>query len=108
MSKSGININISGGAAVLGNISQGDGNHLDNNQTSHIDSVEMQQFYRALESLVADNQAQQADYLALRADMQQLLKQSPPEGTAEALKVLYEKYAWAATPLKALLGAVLA
>jgi len=33
MSKPGININITGGRATLGNINQGDNNHLEANQS---------------------------------------------------------------------------
>lgn len=107
MSKSGMDINISGGNAVIGNISQGHGNQLRAEQTAYINAADFDRFYRALEALVADQAIPRADYLVLHKEVETLRQNAPQSGVLESLKALYNKYAWAAAPLKTLLDAVI-
>jgi len=108
MTKSGIHINVSGGSAAVGNISQGDNNQLDAHQSNSIAAADLVQFYTAIEALSRQGgTVLTADYLALKAEVESLAKQQPDRDVVDRLKGLYEKYAWAATPLKALLGVVL-
>ena len=107
MTKSGIHINVSGGNAAVGNISQGDNNQLDAHQSNSIAAADLVQFYTAIEALSRQGgTVSTADYLALKAEVESLAKQRDRD-VVDRLKGLYEKYAWAATPLKALLGVVL-
>ena len=108
MTKSGIHINVSGGSAAVGNISQGDNNQLDAHQSNSIAAADLVQFYTAIEALSRQGgTVSTADYLALKAEVESLAKQQPDRDVVDRLKGLYEKYAWAAAPLKALLGVVL-
>jgi uncharacterized sporulation protein YeaH/YhbH (DUF444 family) len=109
MSKSGIQINVSGGNAVVGNISQGDNNQLDTHQSNNIAATDLEQFYTAIEVLAGESsKVSTADYLALKAEVESLTKQSTNTDIVDCLKSLYKKYTWAATPLKTLLGVLVA
>ncbi|MBT5577816.1 MAG: hypothetical protein HN817_00560 [Porticoccaceae bacterium] len=109
MSKPGININITGGRATLGNINQGDNNHLEANQSLCFAAADLEQFNRAIEALASQsNSVSEEDYLALRATVENLAQQPPNTDIVERLKDLYQKYAWAAAPLRRLLGLLVA
>lgn len=108
MSKSGININVFGGSAAVGNVSQGDSNQLHAYQTNHIEDDDFDRFYKAIDNMVANKTVPRAEYLALKAEVEWLQLHPSPAGVIGSIKALYEKYAWAATPFKALLGVVLA
>ena len=51
MSKPGISINVSGGSAVLGNVSQGDNNRLDTKQTNRLQAADLDLFYQSIKLL---------------------------------------------------------
>ena len=104
MSKSAIHINVSGGNAVVGNVSQGNDNQLDNRQTNSIAAADLEQFCVAIESLACQSSTvSTADYMALRAEVESLAQGSEKSDVVDRLKGLYKKYAWATIPLKALL-----
>ncbi|MBT6105490.1 hypothetical protein N2488_06620 [SAR92 clade bacterium H231] len=107
MSKSGMHINISGGNAVIGNISQGHGSRLRAEQITNLEAADFDQFYQALQNLVADQAIPEKDYLALKTQVEELQQNTPQSGICGSLKALYCKYAWAAAPLKALLDRVI-
>lgn len=105
MSKSGIHINVSGGNAVVGNISQGDNNKLDAHHSTSLAAADLEQFYTAIDLLARHSSTvSTAEYQALKAEVERVAKQPATTDVVDCLKGLYKKYAWAATPLKALLG----
>ncbi len=77
MSKSGMHINISGGNAVIGNISQGHGSRLRAEQITNLEAADFDQFYQALQNLVADQAIPEKDYLALKTQWKNYSKIRP-------------------------------
>ncbi|MGB1243818.1 MAG: hypothetical protein ACPG88_00135 [Porticoccaceae bacterium] len=107
MSKSNMHINVSGGNAVIGNISQGHGNQLCGEQVSSITEGQFENFYQALEDLMSNNHIAQRDYLALKNEVKQLQQSACQSTIGSSLEGLCKKYAWATAPLKALLDIVI-
>ena len=107
MTKGNISIEISGGTASFGNISQGDNAKLIAEQATTVESDELANFYQAVEALMQHQGVSAVEYEALRQDVAKML--DAPAESADAVqraKTLYERYAWAAAPLKVLLDAV--
>jgi tRNA C32,U32 (ribose-2'-O)-methylase TrmJ len=99
-----MHINVSGGNAAIGNISQGHGNQLRAEQTKAITEEQIEGFYQALEDLIGDKNIAQQEVLALKREVQQLQQNAGQSTIAASVQPLCKKYAWAAEPLKALLG----
>lgn len=108
MSKAGISINVSGGSANFGNINQGDKAQLSNDQVISVKAPDIERFYQLLETLVGQHKASREEMTGLKLEIAQLLEANYNVDAVDRAKQIYEKYAWAATPLKALLGSVLA
>ena len=104
MSKSSMHINVSGGNAVIGNISQGHGNQMHAEQEISLTAEQLEYFYQALDELIADKKIAREDYLALKNEIKQLQQRGAQSTVGASLEALCKKYAWAAVPLKALLG----
>ena len=49
-----MHINVSGGNAVIGNISQGHGNQIHAEQEISLTAEQLEYFYQALDELIAD------------------------------------------------------
>jgi len=76
-------------------------------QITNLEAADFDQFYQALQNLVADQAIPEKDYLALKTQVEELQQNTPQSGICGSLKALYCKYAWAAAPLKALLDRVI-
>jgi hypothetical protein len=57
---------------------------------------------------VGQHKASREEMTGLKLEIAQLLEATDNVDAVDRAKQIYEKYAWAATPLKALLGSVLA
>ena len=106
--KPSISINVSGGSAVLGNVSQGDNNRLDTKQTNRLQAADLDLFYQSIKLLAHERSVSKENYLALKVGVEALAKEPSRVTAIDSLKRLYNQYAWAATPIKALLGALMA
>ena len=105
MSGSKMNINISGGNVNVGNLNQGDNAQLSSTQTISIDQVE--QFEKELQQTAANENINAGQIAELEAQVQTLIAEQQKPDFIEKAKALYEKYNWAAVPLKNLFGALI-
>ena len=107
MSSADIKINISGGSANFGNVSQGDNAQIKVNQSIQFEQAEVDHFYQTVTELAKQKGISDSDYLRLRNGVNQLVKDPGQPGIMATIKGLYEDYAWATMPLMALFAAVL-
>jgi hypothetical protein len=114
MTKSGISINVTGGAANFGNVSQGDRNDLRSGDQALNAQVEtaMKTFDAALDARLAERPDDQDQIEALRRDVAALQAEiaKKPEGAMSrigaAAKQIYENYKWAGPLLKTLFAVI--
>jgi hypothetical protein len=101
--------NISGGHVNIGNISQGNNNrNIAGAQSISSDSA-FAAFFESLNGIAATGRHPDAEVAALRgeiADLQQSMQRGVPtkDSFLDKARRLYEKYGWAAEPLKKLLA----
>ncbi|HAZ94261.1 MAG TPA: hypothetical protein DCW94_01015 [Porticoccaceae bacterium] len=107
MSPADIRINVSGGSANFGNVSQGDHGDIRVNQSIQFEQNDVDRFYQAVTELAKQKGISDSDYLRLRNRVNQLVKDPSQPGIMVTIKGLYEDYAWATKPLMALFAAVL-
>lgn len=107
MNKSELNINVSGGNSSFGNVSQGGKANLTCSQTIQIGEADLTRFYQVIDEIAQRETISDSDYIRLRNDVNQLLKDEDQSGFMAKIKHLCETYAWAANPLMALFATVL-
>lgn len=112
MKKGGITINQSGGNAVFGNVTQGDGNK--NVATSSMTITEsdtaFREFFDEIQKIREDAAVSDKEAAELAAEVAALEKELGQQGPgaliSKAAKQIYERYSWAAKPLARLFGVI--
>jgi DNA-binding transcriptional MerR regulator len=103
MSKGDINLSISGGSVMFGNISQGNKNKI----SASISPQNLKEFQKELAALERSQKISNEQIQELYHDIDQLSKRDNEQDLADRLKHLYKKYSWALEPLKKLFSAII-
>lgn len=107
MSKGNIKINVSGGNANFGNISQGDSNTLESSQNISIEATDLEVFYSALQKISRKKNVSDEQLESLRQEVAALSEKVADNDVVAKIKALYEKYDWAIKPLEKLLSVIM-
>ena len=106
MSNSDMKINVSGGNASFGNVSQGDNVRLNSSQNITFDAQNIEDFYQSIANIAAYNNIDFNDYQQLRAQVAALVKTPEQPGFGELVESLYKQFSWAIKPLRMLFTSI--
>ena len=107
MSKGDIKINISGGNAEFGNISQGDNSNLKYVKKTSFSPESIEEFYTTIQEISRAKSIDVEQLESLKNEVESLRSNPEDQDFVLKAKELYEKYSWAIDPLKKLFSMVL-